>query len=170
MDINNLWSWAERKAMERGCSLWELLNTIDLGPPNDEWTDYWCTPINAKPFAVTCFGGAHYATLEADDGTTPVVLVVPDSFDWPCLIVGESMHEFLCLGCEHGYGSITQLTYQPRDTTQRLQSPPENMNKHKSELLSCLRREFDLRPWNQVGRRLDELQQLYVEQLDMPDT
>lgn len=169
MDVNALWSWGERQAMKRGCSLWELLDTIHLGPPDEEWSDYWCTPINADPCAVTCLAGAHYATFEAEDGKSPVVLVVPDSFDRPCVVVGESLREFLCLGCEHGYGLVTGLAHQPRYTTEQLATPPDKMSVEEVELLSTLRREFDLRPWKEVGKRLNELQQLYVDQLDMPE-
>ena len=103
LTLNDLWAWARDMAGDDEEAASELLYELALGPTDDDWIDYdWCTPINVDVFAATTMDGAHFGLLQTDTDIQPVVLVAPDS-DSPCVIVGETLHEFLSLACEHGF-------------------------------------------------------------------
>jgi hypothetical protein len=143
------------------------LKKIVLEPTESYW-DYWCDPINVETFAATGMGGAHFGEFEAEDGKRPVVLVAPD-FDEPCIILGDSLFEFLCLGCEVGYGLLVELPCQMGWTVEQIESRrPCVGDPQEQRILSELRSRFRLKAWHDVGNRLFDLQHLYLDQLEMP--
>jgi hypothetical protein len=76
-------------------------------------------------------------------------------------IVGENLHEFLCLGCQIGYFGLEQLVYQREETLALLQNP-ESVSECEEYLLSLLKSEFHLGPWKNVETRLNELSNNYM--------
>ena len=153
----------------------ELLYPLPLVPTSKNWMDYHCTPINVDVFASTSMDGAHFGVLQTDTDIQPVVLVAPDASNRPCVIVGETLHEFLSLGCEHGFGWVVEVPHRPAEMVKLLEQPPEPLNEASLEvdwirerLLENLRERFQLRPWTNIGERLMELQEEYLDELDMP--
>ena len=170
--VQDLLDWAldlaggDRDAANR------LLSKLDLAPPGEQRVeDYWCSPVNVSTFACTGMAGAHFGFIDTDDEIQPIVLVAPDSGERPCTIVGESLHEFLCLGCQNGFGLMVELPHRPAKIVERLEGPPKAgpLYDERNELLRSLRERFELKPWPSIGQRLFELQQLYLEGLDMPE-
>jgi hypothetical protein len=145
-----------------------LLSELTLAPTKPVW-DYWCDPIDVETFAQTGMGGAHFGEFEASDGQRPVVMIAPAGFDRPCIILGASLHEFLCLGCEVGYGLLVEMPARPAWTTDQIQKGTPPNHAEETQLLTKLRARFSLWPWEKVGARLFELQELYLDELDMPD-
>lgn len=158
-------TWAQQHVGDDGDAVCRFLSDLSLGPPSNDFLDYWCTPVNVDVFAVTCMDGAHFATFESNDGEQPVVLIAPDARERPCMIVGQTFHEFLCLGCEHGFGELTALPHRPKHVADIYSSHTENDG---VLLVKSFRDAFGLQPWHNVGDRLQELQQLYLDELDMP--
>src|SRR5258705_9250050 len=72
------------------------------------------TPKNSIAFASTGGDGVHYCLLAVEEQITeqsPVVMVVPCNSKKSQLIVGESLSDFLSLGCVIGYFFLEQLVY-----------------------------------------------------------
>lgn len=156
-----------------------LLYDISLSPITEEHRDdlhfYWCCPLNAIPFANPAMDGAHFSLLDTESDVQPVVLVSPDAFDDPYLIVGESFYEFLCLGCVHGFGNIAGMC--PPDFVKYLEGEPDwdsenervrESHKQAQWLLEKLRERFQLHPWQNVGQRLFELQEEFLDAIEVP--
>ncbi|MFN8473463.1 MAG: hypothetical protein U0822_14835 [Anaerolineae bacterium] len=135
--------------------------------------DYTSTPLNSSTFASTGGDGVHYGLLHTIgdvSDASPVVMTVPMAFERPNLIVGDSLLEFLCLGCQVGYAYLEHLAYNRHEATDWIGNAQNWFNeKHygpldlrAQSLLEILVREFDLKPWPEVGRRVDELQERFL--------
>ncbi len=135
--------------------------------------DYTSTPLSSSTFASTGGDGVHYGLLHINGGVgdaSPVVMTVPMAFERPNLIVGESLFEFLCLGCQVGYAYLEHLAYNRHEATDWIGNPQNWFNERHygplglraQLLLEILVREFDLKPWSEVGRRVDELQERFL--------
>ena len=165
--VEQLHEWAARQAGGDDKAAAELLAEITLEPTKREW-NYWCDPPEVGVFAATGIDGAHFGQFVAEDGTWPVVLIAPECAENCWTIVGQSLDEFLCLGCQVGYGLLVELATQPAETVRRIEEP-EATTPRQQEILESLRQEFSLEPWKDVGRRLFELQELYLDELILPD-
>ncbi len=167
VSVDELSEWAKQHVGDDDDAVWEFLSRLYLGPPDDEFLGYWCTPLNVDVFSYTDLDGVHFGTFEAIDGESPVVLISPASSNRPCVIVGQSLHDFLCLGCEYGFGDLTALPYEPQEVCEKYSRhhPP-----HPADTIAgSLRIHFGLTPWENVGQRLFDLQEMYLDELDMPD-
>ncbi|MBL8794557.1 MAG: hypothetical protein JNM56_11680 [Planctomycetia bacterium] len=120
-----------------------------------------CTPGNCHPFAGTGGNGVHFSFLalgDEIDERSPVVVSVPAMGGYSA-VVGESLHDFLCLGAVRGYFALEQLAYND-ELTMRVYTDPAwqptekvhdsvgyTVNDHQQQILEFLTRQFDLRPW-----------------------
>jgi hypothetical protein len=127
------------------------LNLVD--PP--ERRDDGVTPPGCITFAETGGEGVHFS-LVARKGlvsdTSAVVMTVPDAEE-PNLLVGDSLREFLCLGCVAGYMSLEELAFDPDGLMDRLSEKTED-----ERTLRIYRKELGLRPWPKARERLQELE------------
>ena len=122
------------------------------------------TPSNSIAFASTGGDDVHFSLVRHGKNlgdNSPVVMTVPvggDDVRAINLILGSNLHEFLCLGCVHGYFELEQLFYDPAVTIAQLSSPEPNDGDAKAaETLGVYRRELGLKPWKDIGTRLQEL-------------
>ena len=118
------------------------------------------TPTNTVTFACTGGDDVHFGLLRrsgmfGDD--SPVVMTVPMAGDSALdanFIVGATLHEFLCIGCTHGYFRLETLAYDWfKEFLDELKTDPED-----PEAYAAFRDRFDLKPWQNVEGRLAELE------------
>jgi len=80
------------------------------------------------------------------------VMTVPMAFDCPNVVVGSNLQDFLSLGCIFGYFRLEGLAYDIARTSSSVESAE---GQHPA--LRDLSEQFNLRPWQDVGRRLATL-------------
>ena len=184
--LEKLWSIADKeseKTKRKFSLVFDPIGLILMRPLEN--MGYESTPINSLTFAHTGGDGVHYSivTLEGNvSEASPVVMTVPMNYPKVNLVVGENLHEFLCLGDQLGYFFLEQLVYNEAETIERLLHPKEFINKEyginpsgafspdsfreKERLLSILRKEFELKSWSNLKSRLDELQNKFISMLE----
>ncbi len=167
VSVDDLRRWAASQVGNNSQKIWDYLSQICLGPTEPYW-EYWCDPTNVETFAETGMGGAHFGELISRNGKRPVVLIAPEISERPCTIVGESLYEFLCLGSRVGFGLIVELPLQPAWTVQQIEKRVEAKSLKERRILKELRSQFGLTPWDEVGNRLFDLQERYLDELEMP--
>ena len=175
--LQQLWELAKREGNKRNKS--PSSTFVDLGLWLGDITkldnaDYWCTPKNSTTFAGTGGDGVHFGLLHMDGkimDTSPVVMTVPMMFDRPNIIVGKDLLEFLCLGYDVGYFILEQLAYYDgrQEIIEQIKDHQSQMDDEEQELLQILRGEFHLKPWTNVGVRLNELHQQYHHLLQLKE-
>ena len=157
---------------------------ILLRPPERAWCDD--TPKNGHIFAHTGGDSVHFCLLEVAGGLTeesPVVMVVPCNSDAPRLVVGDTLRDFLSLGCTIGYFFLEQLVYDFDRTLGYLfdydaftrhnyfgAEPPEDDLEDlaaRRALLAALSREFALTPWPDARARFAALQTKWAHQMEL---
>jgi hypothetical protein len=127
--------------------------------------DSTTTPINSITFATTCGDDVHFGLLAIDGkygDASPVVVTVPMAGDGPEKtnhIVGETLHDFLCLGCVHGFFDLEELAYRGRTELFATYAIPPSAD--DEPIYARLRAEFALAPWVDVEGRLQELNHRY---------
>lgn len=134
--------------------------------PNPPDFRYNATPLNSLTFAHTGGDGVHYGLLclpDEDPSAWPVVMTAPTNFDNPRVVVGATLHEFLCLGYHVGWFPIEQIRYIGGEGAwgdmQRLQNgdPDWQLSDKQTRALNAVKKRFALSPWPNVKRRLYEL-------------
>ena len=130
---------------------------------------YWSTPVNTVSFGRTGGDGIHFSFLkEKDDisNESPIVMTLP-SADTSNIIVGESLIDFLSLGCRAGYFELGQVEYRLKEHIPFMESkqyPPdyddENINR-----LKLIEKGFDISPWNEIIEKLAKLNEKYIGKL-----
>lgn len=149
--------------------MFESVGLILVTPRREE---YWCTPTNSVTFATTGGDGVHFGWVDLPGrpiDAAPIVMTVPMA-DTPNLIVGQDVREFLCLGCRYGYFALEGLVHDPDGTLAEIatnQIDPERSDDDVA-LLTMLSTEFDLAPWPDPARRLQDLQVRYLPMLEVP--
>ncbi len=183
--LKQLHALAEQEAQRSNRSVMDAFEPIGLLLFEElDDIDYDSTPMNVSSFATTGGDGVHYSLLHIDGKVadeSPVVMTVPMMFDRPNLIVGETLHDFLCLGCEVGYFWLEQLTYDRAETIEKVLHPEQVFASNYGEdyanhpdfreemnLLNLLKNEFNLSPWVELGAHLDDLQARYMPLLELP--
>jgi hypothetical protein len=170
---------ARRKFPAKQCA---GLDRIGLGVYQDlKPAGYWCIPANSLMFA-TNGAEANFGFLVTDDridDQTPVVLTCVGSGDQKNFIVGESLHDFLCLGFHRGYFPLEQLSYNIDRTLEAIASgrwQPQNetdwwiglgINEGQRPVLELLRQRLALKPWRNVPRKFARLQRDYLKSLEL---
>ncbi len=132
---------------------------------------YWCTPVNSCTFAHTGGDGVHFGFILYDGEireNSPVVMTVACS-DTPNHIVGKDLREFLSLGCRFGYFQLEELQHQPQVTLTELARKRfrPDMGDDERRVLELLGTAFDLKPWDSPNERLQELRQMFWDQLEV---
>ncbi len=146
-----------------------------LDPPEEPWGD--ATPVNSVVFATTGGDSVHFCLLDVGLGVAepcPVVMVVPCCVRAPRVVVGESLREFLALGCVTGFFHLEQLAYDRDEALTYLfewdafvrhtycGAPPSADDQVRlaaqRELLGLLSSTFKLQPWPEPEMRLRRLQ------------
>lgn len=175
--LQELSDFNDEIAARRGCSREVALDDVGL-LLRDQACPYDLTPRNVIEWASTGGDGNHYSLLRLGDRAPddfPVVLTVPMALHEDKSrynhIVGESLREFLNLGCYYGYFAIDGLAFEAghpeliRDLGQS--QPLEDDWPEKLELLAEMRARFDLKPWPDVAGRLRQLKKQYFHLLDV---
>lgn len=155
------------------------LGLFEVPESPEEFGYDWCTPINCRVFASTGSGGTHFSFLTKDatvDESTPVIVTLPSNLG--CTVVlGESLREFLSLGCLRGFYGLEQITttcLQPYFNMRDFEPNAEDArygfesNAGKEAVLRLLRNELDLEPWSNVSERLGQLEEKYAPLLEYP--
>lgn len=144
------------------CSEVGLILRAEEGP-----LTYSLTPVNTDTFAYTGGNGVHFGFLGVENRSPehyPVVMTVPMS-DLSNHVLGENLHEFLCLGCTYGYFALEQLAYDRGSTIMAIQSGEHackgDADREELKLLEELCARFNLAPWKNVHQRLRELQRIW---------
>lgn len=167
--LRQIYRFDERTRREGGG--WIGLNLID--PPEHylhQGTILYqpgTTPDKTAAFAHTGGDDVHFSLVEASSGfgdESLVVMTVPmagDDVDELNVIVGGDLHEFLCLGCMHGFFGLEDLVYNRQETVDMLSGPPRDQDSEDLAMLEHFRQELQLTPWKRVAERLDELENQY---------
>jgi hypothetical protein len=139
-------------------------------PPKRE--EYWCTPLNAVTFARTGGDGTHYSLIsvpKSKRSKQAIVMTVPMSDD-PNVIVGESLRDFLALGCRRGYFGLEGLVHQPAETMVELKRRKydEELTEREISMLRLIEKTFHLQPWSSPKKRLAELKRRFYASLELP--
>lgn len=138
-------------------------------PPKN--AGYRQTPLNSVTFASIGVDGIHFGSIT--DGNTvasdsPVVVTIPMAFDEPNFIVGESLYDFLCLGCRHGYFNLGNLHLNREATLDHYTNPPEDFNDDRAPgILRLLCDQLSLSPWRDVRGHFNDLQSRFLATLRM---
>jgi len=150
------------------------LNPIGLffhDPPKN--AGYPQTPVNSITFASIGVDGTHFGSItdgDIVDPDAPVVLTIPMAFDDPNHIVGENLHDFLCLGCRNGYAELGNLHLDKAATLDRYANDPEGFYDDRSpNILALLKNELELTPWANVPRHFSDLQSRYKQKIRIAD-
>lgn len=146
--------------LRRDSLRWIGLNLVD--PPRTYATE--ATPRNSVAFAETGSEDTHFSLVSMKgrvSDSSPVVVTVPRAGATPWevnFLVGESLHEFLSLGCHRGYSDIESLAYEWDATIADFEQEPEPGESVDEETLRVYREELGLRPWANVRERLQALE------------
>ena len=117
------------------------------------------TPVNTMTFACTGGDDVHFGMLASHGlygDSSPIVMTVPMADENPQeanFIVGENLHDFLRVGCAHGYGRLECLAYSWQHELFDLLAGPEDDDPSYAKYRSAL----SLTPWNEVQSRQSEL-------------
>ncbi len=174
--LEKLWAVAQEEAEKSGSKQRSAFGEIGLflEMPPTNW-GYYPTPTNTSTFASTLGDSVHYGLLHFNGEiaeASPVIMTVPCNDDKPNFVLGESLLEFLCLGCKVGYFGLEQLAYRWEDTIGLLSSDGhryrESGKADKLEKLNVLTQAFSLKPWEEVQKRLEKLHETYHPLLKLP--
>lgn len=125
------------------------------------------TPLNCVTFAATGGDSVHYSWLELpgrDADSAPIVMTVPCAGDGrQNIVVGESLRDFLNLGCRYGYFALEQLAYDWHGTIKELEKKSIDPDAWPDKIarLEQLTTHFALEPWERPGEKLTQLQRQY---------
>ena len=111
------------------------------------------------------------------------MMVVPCNSDAPRLVVGDTLRDFLSLGCTIGYFFLEQLVYDFDRTIEYLfdydaftrnnyfgEEPPDDDLEDlaaRRAFLASLSTEFGLSPWPDARARFDALQKKWSHQVEL---
>ncbi|TWU19240.1 hypothetical protein [Allorhodopirellula heiligendammensis] len=139
-------------------------------PPKN--AGYRCTPTNSLTIAGLGVDGIHVGCVTDShvvDPMAPIVLTIPMAFESPNFIVGETLHDFLCLGCRNGYANLANLHLLFDDTMAYYQGiDDDDFDDRAPKILDMLATELSLEPWADVRQHFDELQSRFMPVLRMP--
>jgi hypothetical protein len=138
-------------------------------PPKN--AGYRSTPVNSVTFASIGVDGIHFSSITDEslvDPMAPVVLTIPMAFDVPNYVVGETLYDFLCFGCRHGFANLGNLHLNLDGTIEHYQEPPEEFYDERSPgILQLMTSELSLEPWIDVGSHFVALQSRFISRLQL---
>jgi hypothetical protein len=169
-EFDRLVRFAKTVAEEQGKDWKFVLDPVGLiFPEVIRKGNYYCDPENSVEFASTGGDGLHYCFLVADGivrADSPVLLCRPDGSEPPNVVVGENLHEFLCLGMNCAYFDLLRVLEYPDERVGDWFG--DDVWEEQRELLIRMRREFNLEPWPARKSRLAELQEKYLTLFEPP--
>ena len=162
------------------------MGLILLSPPEQPWPGE--TPLNSFVFAHTGGDSVHFCLLDVSgSGITeqsPVIMVVPCGYDRTRFVVGDSVRDFLALGCTIGFFFLEQLAYNFEETLTYIfdydtfvkhcyfgQLPPaDDLSRlaAQRQLLHELSAAFRLEPWPDPKTKFEQLQQRWTQHIQLP--
>ena len=119
------------------------------------------SPSKRARFATTGGDDVHFSLVEVNGkfgDISPIVMTVPmasRTAKEANIVVGESLHDFLRLGCVHGFFDLEQLAYPWKTKLFSKYSQPPNAR--DDSVYEKFRAEFSLAPWSEIGSRLQKL-------------
>lgn len=126
----------------------------------EDFPAYDCTPRNTKTFANTGVDGCHWGLLVMADRPEhdwPVVFTSPMDFSSQHAIGGESLRDFIELGCaSRNFDGIGH-------------GESHDVDSNDAPLWEFLKDHFHLRDRSDIDAWMDMLQTRYLEMLDIPD-
>jgi hypothetical protein len=136
---------------------WEPAEPLaSIGLLFGDFPPYPDTPPQARPILSCGVDGIHWSAMSAPNSSGyVVVMTVPPSLGVN-LVVGESLNEFLALGCGSHFAGLAALV---EDITAELES--DNDIEEVADVMAALRGRFSLSPWTSVAARLSELEAAY---------
>ena len=123
------------------------------------------TPTNSVAFATSGGDDVHFGLISVRGkfgDLSPIVMTVPmagDTSEETNFVVGESLHDFLCLGCVHGFDDLEDLAYSSRTALFRKYSQPPTQS--DNGIYARFRAEFVLTPWQDIELKLRDLDDKY---------
>jgi hypothetical protein len=144
---------------------------------------YHCTPENSLSFAHTGGEGVHFSLVsEANEITenSPIVVTIPQAFDHPNFIVGETLYDFLCFGIYRGFFALEQLGYNLDEAFSVYADPSWLPSEHRHfrvgygvderqrDILNLLIERLRLVPWQEPRAKFDRLQETHLSNLEIP--
>jgi hypothetical protein len=88
------------------------------------------------------------------------------AFDTPNFIVGETLHDFLCLGCRHGYSNLGNLHLNQVATLDFYATLPDSFFDDRApSILQLLSTELSLSPWRDLHTHFHDLQSRFATSL-----
>ncbi|MEL6939365.1 MAG: hypothetical protein AAFO84_09250 [Cyanobacteria bacterium J06598_1] len=168
--FDQLWQLASQEARRTGMTPRAVFQAVGLTLewPATPW-QYYCTPRNAKTFASTGSDGVHYSLLESPLlRYSPVIMTVPMSFENANIVVAETLHEFLCLGCRASYLGLEALAACDSDfRVLKQRNYDSTLSLRQVRQLKVLSEAFSLYPYVNLERRMAQLQAKYLDFLQM---
>ena len=138
-------------------------------PPKN--SGYSVTPKNSITFASIGVDGVHFGSITKGhriNPDSPVVVTIPMDFEEPNFIVGETLHDFLCLGCQKGYWNLGNLACHLEATLVFYAGPTGDFSDERVPgVLRLLVDEFSLQPWHDVHSHFHELQMRFAGMLEV---
>ncbi|HEX3147335.1 MAG TPA: hypothetical protein VHR66_04585 [Gemmataceae bacterium] len=132
---------------------------------------YRQTPLNSITFASIGVDGIHFGSITDGNNVapeSPIVLTIPMAFAHPNVIVGESLYDFLCFGCRHGYSDLGNLHLNLEATLDHYTNPPTDFYDDRAPgILQLLSDQLSLRPWRDVREHFADLQSRFLLTLRM---
>ena len=146
------------------------LTLLDIGPYDGTILyNSRMTPINTLTFACTGGDDVHFGMLSREghfDDASPIVMTVPMADDNPeeaNFVVGETLREFLSLGCVHGFFAIEKLAYSWRTEVFKEYASAPGANEEPSYI--DFRSALSLTPWPEIESRQQTLDRIYKSRL-----
>lgn len=142
--------WAESLWGNGGEGPWPAVGLIERwADPCDD------TPAGAEVLFRSGVDGVHWSTMPAADGSgSLLVMTVPGALQ-PNLILGESLEEFLALGCQLGFWNLGALGHDV------MPAPICAEDATAQRILTEMARGLSLEPWPDVPARLAQLTEMH---------
>lgn len=181
-------TWAKLLGAERAARK-RFTNAIEPGldclglrlAPSVCLDGYYCSPVNAIQFASNGAEAVFSFMIFAGqiNDSTPIVLTCVAPCEQHNFIVGESLHDFLCLGYHRGFYALENMGYREARTLQRMTTgrwKPKaetdwrigfGVNEEQRSVLHYLRKRMQLKPWRNPSRKFAKLQRTYLPHLEL---
>lgn len=170
MSFNHLWQFACREAHRQNTTPQSVFAPVGLllEPPTQPWR-YYCTPKNVRTFASSGRDGVHYSLLSSRHlPYSPVIMTVPMSFETPNIVLAETLHEFLCLGCRASYLNLEALTSVDGNfSALKTRQYAKQLSPLQTYQLQRLSTAFTLYPYVDLERRMAQLQAQYLDYVQL---
>jgi hypothetical protein len=127
---------------------------VSIGLMLRDFSPYDDTPPDAHPILSSGVDGIHWSGMAADVPSGYVVVMTLPASNGVNLVLGESLREFLALGCRSYFGGLSDLV-------QGFDASIEPSNPEVEDVMEALRDRFSLEPWADVPARLAELEARY---------